>query len=310
VSNDSAGAAFGAKQSFVFVADLVFNSTSSCADLGAAERPRVELQYFTFERNSTISLGSNATGSYQLSFDISPSFTKFTLRLFHWPWLGADSNRVEVDINISSPFASSVPLPAADGDTTLELRGQARSADGRPYSTQVRLVRAVTLDDVLVLATNDTDDRAAVEFAFEEQLSKLVLSFARFNTSLEYDPGNTRHYDTHGTRHHQRHDTRHDQRHARDQLHDATRRTTRHRTNRYNHTDIGVLLGRKDDGGSDSNLAIIVGTAVAVPVAIGLVLVVIAVGVVVLKWRSKLRGRREAINIDHTDFAEPDTEQL
>lgn len=262
VSNDSAGAAFGAKQSFVFVADLVFNSTSSCADLGAAERPRVELQYFTFERNSTISLGSNATGSYQLSFDISPSFTKFTLRLFHWPWLGADSNRVEVDINISSPFASSVPLPAADGDTTLELRGQARSADGRPYSTQVRLVRAVTLDDVLVLATNDTDDRAAVEFAFDEQLSKLVLSFARFNTSLEYDP------------------------------------------------DIGVLLGRKDDGGSDSNLPIIVGTAVAVPVAIGLVLMVIAVGVVVLKWRSKLRGRREAINIDQHDLAELDTEQL
>lgn len=71
-----------------------------------------------------------------------------------------------------------------------------------------------------------------------------------------------------------------------------------------------MLLGRKDDGGSDSNLPIIVGTAVAVPVAIGLVLMVIAVGVVVLKWRSKLRGRREAINIDQHDLAELDTEQL
>jgi hypothetical protein len=70
-----------------------------------------------------------------------------------------------------------------------------------------------------------------------------------------------------------------------------------------------VLLGRKEDGGSDNNLAIIVGTAVAVPVAIGLVLVAIAVGVLVIKWRSTLRGRREAINIDHTDFAEPDTDE-
>ena len=214
MSNDTDAAAFGAKQSFVFVADLVFNS-SSCAVLGATERPRMELQYFTFERNSTISLGSNATGSSQLSFDISPAFAKFTLRLFHWPWLGSDSNRLEVDINISPAFASFVPLPAADAVTMHDLRGQAPSTDGRPYSTQVRLVRAVALDDVLVVATNDSNGREAVELAVDVELSKLVLSFGRFNTSLEYDPGNTRHtaLTTHA-RTHARNDT-HDARHTR-----------------------------------------------------------------------------------------------
>jgi hypothetical protein len=233
VINDTDAAAFGAKQSFVFVADLVFNTSSSCADLGAAERPRMELQYFTFERNSTISLGTNATGSYPLSFDISPAFAKFTLRLFHWPWLGADSNRVEVDISISPAFANFVPSPASGGVTMHDLRGQAPSADGRPYSTQVRLVQAVVLDGVLVLATNDSDDREAVEFAVDVELSKLVLSFARFNTSLEYDPGSTRH-----TRH-----SRTTHTHA----HTHTRRTRR-TTHGTRHTTLTVTITHRHRG--------------------------------------------------------------
>jgi hypothetical protein len=178
------------------MADLAFgpNSTSSCTGLGASDRPRIELQFFTFAKNSNISLDiGNSTGSLGnlLSYTISPSFAKFTLRLFHWPWLdnSTDGHRLEVGLDFSPAVASFVRQPAG-ALTTFELRGQETGADGREYSTQVRLLQAVSLDNVLVLA-NDSSGRAPVEFALDVARSQLVLSFARFNTSLDYDPGIT-----------------------------------------------------------------------------------------------------------------------
>ena len=180
------------------MADLAFgpNSTSSCTGgLGASDRPRIELQFFTFAKNSNISLDiGNSTGSLGnlLSYTISPSFAKFTLRLFHWPWLDnvTDDHRLEVGLDFSPAVASFVRQPASGALTTFELRGQETGADGREYSTQVRLLHAVSLDNVLVLA-NDSSGRAPVEFALDVARSQLVLSFARFNTSLDYDPGIT-----------------------------------------------------------------------------------------------------------------------
>ncbi len=94
-------------------------------------------------------------------------------------------------LDFSPAVASFVRQPASGALTTFELRGQETGADGREYSTQVRLLQAVSLDNVLVLA-NDSSGRAPVEFALDVARSQLVLSFARFNTSLDYDPGITR----------------------------------------------------------------------------------------------------------------------
>ena len=199
-NSDATVADFGAEQSFVFSANLVTTgSPSSCV---GNSRTVMELQFFTFPQARNISVSDNTTAVNVVSFSVSPPFAKFTLRLFGWPWLSNDTStnddRLEVRIDIAPAFTTASQLASTTADVeTFELSGQqstAQPTDGRSrFSTVVHLLKAVKLDGTLLVTGNNrsADERDAVEFRIDQESSQLVLSFARFNSSLEYDPGTT-----------------------------------------------------------------------------------------------------------------------
>jgi hypothetical protein len=197
----------GAAQSFVFSANLVTTgSPSSCVRVAEGDSSTVmELQFFTFSHARNISVSDNTTAANVVSFSASPALAKFTLRLFSWPWLNnaitttsSNDDRLEVRIDIAPAFTTATQLASTAAYVeTFELSGQqstSQPTDGRPqFSTVVHLLKAVKLDGMLLVMGNNhsADERGAVEFRIDEESSQLVLSFAHFNSSLEYDPGKT-----------------------------------------------------------------------------------------------------------------------
>jgi hypothetical protein len=156
----------------------VFNS-SLAFDVPDA-KGRVEIQFDLFDRRTTVSLG-NLT-----AFAISPNYAKLTLRVIDWPFSGpSDSSdqqhRLEIRLDID-PAVSDVAsrTRGSNGVTVFKLN---HANDTTQRQTEIRVVDVVERDAVNVQGGR------AVEFDVDVEHSQLVLSFARFESSLVYDPG-------------------------------------------------------------------------------------------------------------------------
>ncbi|ELR19175.1 uncharacterized protein ACA1_031990 [Acanthamoeba castellanii str. Neff] len=195
---------FNSTSSFLFKADLLTDDldagvvTGRANESSAPPQPRVELQFFLFESASTVSVGA-------VSYDALPAFAKFTVRLFSWPWTTQppldddDINNsttttnptnctIEMRMKITPAFVSATRRPdyPSTGLTTFVLAGNATSSSSASASasktTELRLVESVELDG------RQVSGAGGVEFAMDETTSELVLRFARFESSLVYDP--------------------------------------------------------------------------------------------------------------------------
>jgi hypothetical protein len=195
---------FNSTSSFLFKADLLTDDldagvvTGRANESSAPPQPRVELQFFLFESASTVSVGA-------VSYDALPAFAKFTVRLFSWPWttqppLDDDNDdinnsttttnstnyTIEMRMKITPAFVSATRRPGypSTGLTTFVLAGNATSSSlaSASKTTELRLVESVELDG------RQVSGAGGVEFAMDETTSELVLRFARFESSLVYDP--------------------------------------------------------------------------------------------------------------------------
>jgi hypothetical protein len=227
----------------------------------------MEMQFDLFDNTTSLVLND------LVNLTITPSLTKFSLRMRgRWPWRSSES-RLELRMTINPTFSRAVLINTVNGTTasnnesvaratTWRLEGQ-KAAGGlkRSVATLVRLVNVVELDGetrvgdewiIYSLAPASTNSSSSS--------SGLVVSFGQFNDSLSYDP------------------------------------------------DIGVLLGRKSDepGGGDGHLAVIIGVSVAVPVAI-LVIVAVVAAAILVHWHRRASvaqaymNREAAVNFHHHD---------
>lgn len=158
---------------------------------------QMEVQFYLFaaddDGKKSIDLGRNVTLS------VKPSLAKFSLRFTgKWPFSssaaaagegGADKNGetwLEMRIKVSPPFTRSTRThDEEDGVTRFVLEGQYANSEGQEAKGSIRLVDAVEVDGETVVDGQD------VQFEMDVETSELVLRFARFNSSLTYDPGTT-----------------------------------------------------------------------------------------------------------------------
>jgi hypothetical protein len=170
---------FGASSSYLFTAGLENYDPDGVAivENGQQERERVELQFYLFDSATNISVGD-------LAFDVLPSFTKFSIRLFGWQW-ASPADRIELRMKITPLFVNFTRQANTpkDGMTTFVFghlpTNQNSSQDNT--KTQLRLIDSIELDGKQV--------RDGVTFDLDASRSELVLHFAYFNSTLEYDPG-------------------------------------------------------------------------------------------------------------------------
>jgi hypothetical protein len=211
----------------------------------ASDMVTMEMQFDLFDNTTNLLL------SDLVNLVMTPSLTKFSLRMRgRWPWRSSES-RLELRMTINPTFSRAVLINTVNGTTTSNNQSVARAttwrlegqkaAGGlkRSVATLVRLVNVVELDGetrvgdewiIYSLAPASTNSSSSS--------SGLVVSFGQFNDSLSYDP------------------------------------------------DIGVLLGgggKSDESGGDDNTAVIIGVSVAVPLAI-LVVVIVVVAAAVMFW--------------------------
>lgn len=167
---------------FLYNATLAFDDAAVTAAQG-----RVEVQFDLFDRETNVSLG-NLT-----AFAISPNFAKLTLRVFEWPFSepsggGEEQHRLEVRLNIDPPVSGvDSQTTGANGVTVFKLR---HANDAAQRTTEIRVVNVVERDGTNIQADG------AVAFEVNVAQSQLVLSFARFESSLVYDPGTPLHRKT------------------------------------------------------------------------------------------------------------------
>jgi hypothetical protein len=190
-------AKLNSSQSFVLSAALAFINDSAVpanASSLSSSDSRVELRFDLFDKTTNVSVG-NLT-----AFAITPAFAKLTVGLFEWPWRSAtpSDSRLEVRLGISPIVESVVRLEDGEESVTTFV---VRSSSATPHTAdddemRIRLIDVVEMDGKYARsvpaqsATSGHDaSTAAVTFDVDVQRSELVLSFARFNSTLNYDPG-------------------------------------------------------------------------------------------------------------------------
>jgi hypothetical protein len=165
----------GSTQAFLYNATLAFDD-----DAVPTAQGRVEVQFDLFDRETNVSLG-NLT-----AFAISPNFAKLTLRVYEWPFSepsdgDEEQHRLEVRLNIDPPVSGvDSQTTGANGVTVFKLR---HANDAAQRTTEIRVVNVVERDGTNIQADG------AVAYEVNVAQSQLVLSFARFESSLVYDPG-------------------------------------------------------------------------------------------------------------------------
>lgn len=135
-----------------------------------ANNATLTYEFATFDADAALTLANNYT------FSITPAFLKFTLRIDRWNWSSSD-NQLEFQMVIDPPFATSelrLNTPQAD-TTTIFLPSAADSQAG----TLVRL---------LDFGLTNTSQRVACSSSADEANSLITLTFAHFDTNLDYDP--------------------------------------------------------------------------------------------------------------------------
>jgi hypothetical protein len=176
----------GASSSYLFTAGLENYDPDGMAIVenpDGKNESRVELQFYLFDSATNISVGD-------LAFDALPSFAKFSIRLFGWQW-ASPADHIELRMKITPSFINFTRTSQA-GLTTFVLTNQNSSRDNT--KTQLRLIDSIELDGKQV--------RDGVTFDLDASRSELVLHFAYFNSTLEYDPGTVPVSDHHDHCHH------------------------------------------------------------------------------------------------------------
>jgi hypothetical protein len=188
----------GASQSYLYACSLSFNSTGGGGgakrNSGSANATILQLQWYLFNSTTNVSLGGSDVDN-GLSFGITPAYTKLTVRMANWPWPAhtgnpSDDGRAQVRITIDPPFTGSSTQSSGSYLKEYGLSGQATDYKAGSVRTTVRLVDAVEIDGQLIKldGTGGGVTRPPVEYWFDGATSQLVLSFARFNSTLIYDP--------------------------------------------------------------------------------------------------------------------------
>ncbi len=166
------GPDINATDSFSFLANLTFSDDLEATNRTAA----MGVQFYLFRERTAIAIGDN------LTLHVEPSFAKFSVRLFDWPWRGGVNNTLEMRIKLAPAFTNfSQRVNSGELVTSLTLAGQFNASS--KAETEIRLVRAVEVDGEV--------DAQGVRFDMDVAASELVLTFPRFNSTLAYDPGTT-----------------------------------------------------------------------------------------------------------------------
>lgn len=164
--------------SFLFSAHLciVDEGNDDCGETNSTGK--FEAQFYLFQESTTVPLGSNA------SVSVDPSFAKFTLRLFDWPWAHS-SNGLELRIKVNPEFTNFTrELDESNAAVTkFTLANQFSTSDQTQAHTIIRMVNIVEIDGGVVL------DGGGVQFDMDATTSEVVIRFTHFNSSIIYDPG-------------------------------------------------------------------------------------------------------------------------
>lgn len=168
-----------ASQSYLFSSFLeIFDENGQIIAGGNSNQTSMQLQFYVFEETTNVALGD------MIDFLAVPALSKFTIRLFNWPWASSSTNSaLELRILIDPPFERSTTQEnsPSTGITTFILSGQHFGA-GVEAETEIRVVKVVEIDGKVV--------GEGVDFWLDSNSSELVVRFlAHFNSSLIYDPG-------------------------------------------------------------------------------------------------------------------------
>jgi hypothetical protein len=163
----------GASASYLFSAGI---DTTTALGVNIPNEARIELQYYMFNSETQLSVGN-------VAFNALPSFAKFTIRIFDWPWRSSPENhRIEFHMKIDPPFTSFVEQTNTPNVTTYVLAGQYPAVAGQPNTTSaLRLLNTVEIDGEQV--------ESGVSFLMNTDSSELMLYFNYFESTLVYDPG-------------------------------------------------------------------------------------------------------------------------
>jgi hypothetical protein len=245
----------GASASYLFSAGI---DTTTALGVNIPNEARIELQYYMFNSETQLSVGN-------VAFNALPSFAKFTIRIFDWPWRSSPENhRIEFHMKIDPPFTSFVEQTNTPNVTTYVLAGQYPAVAGQPNTTSaLRLLNTVEIDGEQV--------ESGVSFLMNTDSSELMLYFNYFESTLVYDPG----------------------KHSQSRLH-SWWHTTRSLTHVCSLADVGVQVpstGRR--GGED--IVLIVCLTVILPIfALFAFISLLLVGVALVKQRGREKATRKA----------------
>lgn len=165
----------GASASYLYSAGI---HTTTALAVNIPNEARIEVQYYLFDSAKQLSVGG-------VAFNALPSFAKFTIRIFDWPWrTSPEDHTIEFHMKIDPPFTSFVEQTNSPNVTTFVLGGQYPAVAGQPNTTSaLRLLNTVELDGEQV--------ESGVNFVMNADSSELMLYFNYFESTLVYDPGNT-----------------------------------------------------------------------------------------------------------------------
>lgn len=163
-----------ASNSFIYAANLIVTDPAG-TPISSNRTTRIEVQFYLFEQRTDIRIGDNFT------FRVDPSFAKFSVRLFDWPWK-ATNNTIELRMKLDPPFINFTRQATDEPGVTTFILEEDKEVSTTNGQTRVRVVDTVELDGVAVR-------QGGVAYQMDSNTSELVLRFSFFNSSLFYDPG-------------------------------------------------------------------------------------------------------------------------
>jgi hypothetical protein len=161
-----------AATSYLFSANI---ATTTVGNVSVPSDARLELQFYLFDTETELTVGN-------VAFNGLPSFAKFTIRLFDWPWLS--SEHLELRMKIDPPFSdfTTQANTPRTGVTTFLLSGQHSAESGHQDTRSVlRMIDTIELDGEQVAS--------GLTYSLHADTSEVLFSFNYFESTLVYDPG-------------------------------------------------------------------------------------------------------------------------